>query len=157
MSPKVGAVLVLALALSSCTSVRLYNPQPDKMYEGDLPLSDTAVFSAHDELSAVCLAATVQMVDSNKTSRWTFPMWVRVAPGNHSFVVQCTTEASRGFNEVSRKYANLEIEVPDIKPRHVYVAHYEEVAGKIRITTEDLGENSYYSVQIGEKLVTPEF
>jgi hypothetical protein len=128
------------------------------MYEGDRPLSDTAVFSARNELLASCPhGATVQMVDSRKTSRWIYPMWVRVAPGTHSFVVQCTLETYLVANKIVRKYVNLEVKVPDMKPRHVYVARYDLIGGKIKIAADDLGENSYYSIQLGDKLVTPDF
>lgn len=160
MSHKAASVLVLvsALALSSCTSVRLYNSQPDKMYEGDHPLSDTAVFSAHDELSAICPGgANVRKVDDKETSRFASPMWVRVTPGTHSFVVECTNSAGRRANKLYRKYADLEIKIPDMKPRHVYVTRYNEVAQKIEVTTDDLGENSYYSIQLGDQFITPEF
>lgn len=160
MSHKVISAIafILALTLSSCASIQLYNPQPDKMYEGDRPLSDTAVFSARDELSSICpLARTIHSVDNRSTSKWAYPMWVRVTPGTHSFSIQCTIKTSLGFHEVGRYYVNLDVTIPEMKPRHVYVANYEEVAGKIKITAEDLGENSYYSIQIGEKFVTPEF
>jgi len=131
------------VTLSGCASF-----EPDKMYDGDHPLSDTTVLSAFDDISprSVCTVATLQKVDDNWTSRGIFPAWVRVKPGTHSFVIHCSANFSMGYYT----RAELSFSVPDMKPRHIYVARYQRVYGGVRVKVDDLGENSNYKLPGGK-------
>lgn len=55
------------------------------------------------------------------------------------------------------KFADVDVEVKDMRPRHVYVARYTESAGKVQVTVEDLGENPNYGITLGLDGATQQF
>lgn len=126
------------------------------MYDGDRPLADTAVLSAVEGSSSVCQFATLRSVDGKWTDR---PHWVRVQPGTHSFSIECTTRVWMGAGTINSSRAQLAVTVADMKPRHIYVARYAQLAGnRIDVKIEDLGENSDYGLVLGNgKFVRPDF
>ena len=141
---KTFLTLMLITILSGCGSI-----QPDIMYNGDHPLSETAVFSAYDDTSSrpICWVTTIQKVDDKNTSLMAYPMWVRVRPGTHSFVVHC----SKNFTLRSYQQAEILITVEDMKPRHVYVARYHNTRDGIGVRVDDLGENPSYGIPVDTK------
>jgi hypothetical protein len=133
------------------------------MYDGDHSLSDTAVFTAFDDASyrSVCSVSTIQKVDGKETSRVAFPIWVRVKPGSHSFVIHCSSDYSMGYQSVGFKLAELSVDVRDMKPRRVYVTRFQRTADGVGVNVVDLGEGSNYFLptggQFNRKDVKPEF
>lgn len=155
MKVRAGIVAAMVLTvLSGCAS-----HQPEKMYEGDLPLRETAILSALDDASSVsvCMVATVQGVDGKETSRSVLPGWVRVQPGTHSFAVDCSSNFSLGYRSIDYSQAKLSFKVENMKARHVYVARYSKLPGGVGVTVDDLGENSGYLLPLKGKSVRPEF
>jgi hypothetical protein len=142
-------ISIITFGLVGCAHL-----QPDQMYSGDHPLSDTAVFSALDDSSgaSVCLVSTIQAVDQNKTSRMTFPVWVRVRPGPHSFLIHCTTGFAGGYQSIISYRVELLVKMADMRPRHIYVARYKPTKDGVRIVVDDLGERSNYSLTVGSSL-----
>lgn len=140
---KTKIVMAVLMVLTGCAS-----NQPDRMYDGEHPLADTAVLSALDDIShaSVCTVATVQKVDEKTTSRGIFPGWVRVLPGPHSFVIHCSYDFSMVGLVINFKRVRLTFTVEDMKPKHVYVARYSKYAEAVEVAVEDLGENPSYVI-----------
>ena len=158
MSHRVYLLAAFSLVLSGCASVHFYKLQPAKMYSGDRQLSDTAVFSADDEMSHICaLGSSIQMVDGSKTSRWNPPIWVRVTPGTHNFDIRCNIKSWLGWHSAGVEYANVQVVVRNMEVRHVYVARYEVMGGKVEANASDMGEHSYYAIHLAGQFVRPEF
>jgi len=136
-----ATILVLAVA-SGCA----FHHAPYVTYEGDVPLAETAVFVAQDEKATLMHVSRVRAVDGKGTScaQVGCPFWVRVLPGSHSFSVEYTSQwtASR------HQYANLDVAVADMKPRHVYVVRYREKDESVQQAVEDLGENPDFGLEL---------
>ncbi len=125
---KLAALLCLLVGLSGCGTLDFTTPYIT--YPGTHALADTAVFMARDNQSGEHVIATVQAV--NETSvRLKAPIGVRVLPGRHTFHIQYTSGIRK-----TEKLLQLEV---DVKPLHVYVARYDEVAGTVSARVEDLG------------------
>ena len=122
-------------------------------------MSETAVFSAMDERFTTQHAAQVKAVDGNKTScaQAGCPFWVRVLPGRHVFSVYFTSDHSWSMTRSSYKYVDLEIEINDMRPRHVYVVRYKAEGDQITYTVEDMGENPDYGLTLGPEGVDQEY
>jgi hypothetical protein len=139
------ALIPFVALLSGCA----FHKTPHVMYEGDHPLSDTAVFSSFDDKAGPAreMAARIHSVDGNKAScvQVGCPYWVRVLPGTHSFAVTYATDWNLNYH----LEANLDIVVADMKPRHVYVVRYRTDGGGVAQIVEDLGENPDWGLPLG--------
>jgi len=64
-----------------------------------------------------------------------------------------TLGAAGGYN-----YAELPVEIPDLKPRHVYQAHYVRGEGNaVRVEVQDLGENPDFGIWLGQAGINREY
>lgn len=135
------------LTLSGCA----YHHTPYAMYEGSPPLANTAVFAAVDEKQTKHVAIGIQLIDGREPSCWQVgcPIWTRVLPGSHKFSVRYSSNFGLSAGMISYQRANLEIEVKDMKARHVYVARYRESSSGVSVFVEDLGENPEFGVWVG--------
>jgi len=123
------------------------------MYDGSPPKGETAVFASLDDSSAKYNDSRIYIADGKKPSciEVGCPYWVRVLPGTHTFVVRYTSDATWSFQHSGYRYADLTIEVRDMKPRHVYVVRYRQLANDVQYAVEDLGENPKYGITLGLK------
>ena len=127
-------IATLALITSGCA----FHKTPFIAYaEKAHPLSDTSVFSTVPKGASNPLRNAPLITHIDGVSRSCFwedcPMWVRVLPGDHTFTI---------------KYYG-EVKVSGMKPRHVYVARGQAIAGHAVVSVEDLGENPEYGVTFG--------
>lgn len=138
------------------------------MSVGDTPLANTTVFSVVDDKPDTAKksgdVATIQVVDEQETPRSFFPVWVRVRPGHHNFVVRYSSDASvivgiggPGTFIADSKRVDIPITVPDMKPLHVYVTRFRKSGDTIRVEVEDLGERPNYGIYVGKAGVNREF
>ena len=139
-----AGLLLLAMLLAGCSSM---HEAPLVAYSTQVALADTAIFSSFDELSAATNDSHVLLVDEKKLSAYDDgnPYWVRVLPGDHKFRVRYAVNQRLGDGSASA-WAFLDIDVDDMKPRHVYVTRYAESDGRVRMHVEDLGELTSYSI-----------
>src|SRR5437016_5109010 len=98
--------------------------QPRIVYsDSSHPHSDTAVFAAapvfeenfhHGEHGR---GTMIVLVDGTKMNWWKhgYPFWVRVLPRDHRFTVQVSY-----IKCINPHVGNVEVSVPDMRPRHVY-------------------------------------
>lgn len=142
-----ASTLATLLALTGCA----FHRTPYPMMDSARPPADTAVFSALDDKGIKFVDSRIPSVDGKETSciEVGCPYWVRVAPGSHSFVVHYTSNFSWGFRTSGYSYAKLNIDIPDMQPRHVYVARYKEFKDRVEVRIEDLGENPSYGITLG--------
>jgi hypothetical protein len=113
-----------------------------------VPLSQTAVFSAYDETRAGQYA-NIQMVDGKETSRGVFPLWVRVLPGDHVFLVRKLDRTGLSGKSAYSETSDFRVTVKDMKPRHVYVARFRERNGASVVEVENLGQSPNYAIPLG--------
>lgn len=148
--------LVAFVTLAGCA----FHAAPYAMYDGTPELANTTVFSAvdyrHEEypgIEAQYSTIGIRQVDGKEPSCWQngCPVWVRVLPGAHTFRVRIATDIKLVWHEIAYRQAELEIEVKDMKPRHVYVAHYRYSIDEQRIIADinDLGENPEFGISLG--------
>jgi hypothetical protein len=128
--------------LAGCAST--FHQAPFIAYEDkSRPLSDTSVFSALDKDRRS--ESRIARVDGVPTSCFQVgcPYWVRVPPGRHVFTVNYLVP---GLS--SSKYADVEVIVEDMKPRHVYRATYIGDGASVAASVQDLGENPDYGIPL---------
>ena len=146
------ATRVLVTLLASLTVVGCaFHHAPYAMYEGSPSIADTTVFAAVDDKQTKHTAIGIQLIDGKEPSCWQVgcPIWTRLSPGTHNFSVRYSTDFGLATGAITYRRADLEIEVKDMKPRHVYVARYKESSGRIAVFVEDLGENPEFGVWVG--------
>lgn len=148
---------LLTLLLIGCA----YHQTPYPMYEGSPSLSNTAVFAVLDDKATKHNESRIVSVNGKEPSctQVGCPYWVRVLPGNHKFVVRYTSSHYWGKVGSGYKYADLTVEVSDMKPKHVYVARYQELSDQVKVVVEDMGENSGYGIPLylDKKIYRAEF
>ncbi len=136
-------VAALSTLLASCVAM---HEKPRVMYEGRHPHSETAILIASDDRNPAYDWSQIREVDGKSAKPFGHPAYgVRVLPGTHTF----TLRAIRNFKSDTAHggpydYLEFDVEVPDMKPLHVYAAPYDETGGKLRVTIEDLGERASY-------------
>jgi len=119
---------------------------PFQAYEQKVPLSQTAVFMAMNQTGPL-IQSRINQTDGKDMPCAVAgcPYWVRVLPGTHSFVLDYRSNFDVGLvtaGAVSWTGAGLEVNVPNMLPKHVYRASYWESDGKVHLNVVDLGENS---------------
>ncbi|MFT4170912.1 MAG: hypothetical protein QM639_00010 [Rhodocyclaceae bacterium] len=137
--------IVVFVSLSGCA----FHQKPYVMYDGSVPLSNTAVFASFDTTSSTPHDSRIQTADGKKTSciQVGCPYWVRVLPGRHSFDVHYMSHIAM----TGHRFADFHVVVPEMKPRHVYVTRYREIGERVSVAVEDLGENPQFGVSLGLK------
>lgn len=141
-------VTVLAsLTLFGCA----FHQTPYAMYEGTPSFANTTVFVAIDEKQTKHTVVGIQLIDGKEPSCWQVgcPIWTRLLPGTHKFTVRYSTDYGLAASAITYRSAALDIEVKDMKPRHVYVARYRESSDQVGVVVEDLGENPDFGIWIG--------
>ena len=149
-------VLVAAALLQACT----FNDQPFVMpTAAGRALSATAVFAVgptnlddanHSPLGDA--VAQITAVDGVDTTCWQTgcPVWVRVAPGPHTFTI-----THRVLNNGIYSYliGTAAVSVPDMKAEHVYVAKFivEPDGRDFKAVPVDLGKGSNYGFTVRGK------
>jgi hypothetical protein len=125
-----------------------FHQTPFVTYQGNHPLSDTAVFSMINRQSGGNDLGQILNVDSIKTSCWKVgcPIWVRVLPGDHAFIIRYSV-----FYGLGQKSGVASVDIQDMKPRHVYQANFIDNSNSFRVAYEDLGENPKYGITLGLK------
>jgi len=129
------AIVILVLITSGCA----FHKTPFIAYANkNHPLSDTSVFTTaprgipNPPRTAIAITGIDGVSRSCFFSEAGCPVWVRVLPGDHTF---------------STDY--IKVDVADMKPRHVYVAHVKRLEGRVVVEVEDLGENPVYGFMLG--------
>lgn len=146
------ALLWCLLALGGC----VVHQAPDIMYSEKIPINDTAVFASFDRTLSTG-GPQIELVDGKKTScaEVGCPRWVRVLPGKHVFYIRDSHFGGPGSFSTFQTFT---IELEDMKPRHVYVPHYQQYGGRIsNWTVEDLGENPDFGITIGREGVNQKY
>ena len=150
MSPTI-MLRLLAIFVLSALSGCAFHHTPYAMYEGAPSLAETTVFAAVDDKQTKHVAIGIQQIDGKEPSCWQVgcPIWTRVLPGTHKFSVRYSSNFGLAGGMISYQRADLEVEVKDMKPRHVYVARYRDSGGRVSVLVEDLGENPQFGVWVG--------
>lgn len=140
------AFLALAIAVG-CN----FHQTPYVTYQGNVPLSETAVFAAIAEDSAPGTDTRIVSADNKATpsSQAGFPYWVRVRPGFHTFTVRFSSGFSASLRSASYSYLDVPVEAFEMKAKHVYLPVYREENGKAIISIKDLGENPNFGIRLG--------
>lgn len=141
--------LLLAISfLFGCTT----GHAPFVAYDQQVPLAQTSVFMAMS-YEGVGMVTQIKKVDGKDTPCWQAgcPLWVRVLPGTHTFLVQYQSNFRVGSmpGTIASNIATLEITVADMLPRHVYQASYSEEGGIVRARILDKGENPDVCINFG--------
>ena len=136
----ITAICIAAGILVGCT----FHQTPYIAYSDEnRPLSDTAVFTAldKDRISE----SRITHVNGIPTVCWEVgcPYWVRVAPGTNTVTIKYIIP---GLTII--KYANIDVTVQNMKPRHVYRALYASDGDMVSVRYEDLGENPDYFIPL---------
>jgi len=149
MLKNVVFLLLVCFSLTACT----FHQTPYITYEENVDIAETAVFSALDETSTHYNDTRVFGVDGVQPScaQVGCPYWVRVIPGKHVFHVRYTSDPHWNYMSSGFNYANLEVVLEDMKPRHVYVMRFSRNGDEIGYRVEDLGENPEYGIMLGLK------
>lgn len=139
------AALVLTL-LAGCS----FHHAPYIAYEGDVPLSKTAVFVVYDQDSPYFTLMGIKTTDGKEMSCYQAgcPIWVRVPAGTHKFVLDLKGNYRMGGGGISYSQSAPEVTIKDMKARHVYKAKYQFVDGRMTVTATDLGENPDFYVDL---------
>lgn len=158
------------MSCSGCASFS--DVQPYITYQDrSTSLSDTSVFSTI-EPDARGGGGQILRVDGVNTQEACLAigqpgctLWARVLPGNHTFIVEYRkytdpavtvgTVLATGF--MFWKVGTAEVTIPDMKPRHVYVAQYSVENNKLTVTVKDLGEDPDHGMALGLKGVNQQF
>ncbi|MCX4164260.1 MULTISPECIES: hypothetical protein [Paraburkholderia] len=100
-----------------------------------------------------------RLIDGKEPSCWQVgcPIWVRLLPGTHKFVVRFATGFESAPPLIKYWQTDVKIEVKDMMPRHVYVARYKRTTEGLTVLVEDLGENPEFGVWIGLKGVNRKY
>ena len=144
MNKKITAAFLLLL--TGCA----FHQAPYIAYAGSPALSETAVFAAFDHQQQGVLSS-ILIVDDKETScaQVGCPAWVRVLPGQHSFIVRYVPHFRLDGAFIIRRRAELTVTLPKMEARHVYQAHYREVDNTVTMSVEDLGERPKFGIDLG--------
>ncbi|WP_431046460.1 hypothetical protein [Roseateles sp. L2-2] len=109
------------------------------------------MFVALDQSTAQVADARISAVDSVTTPSWKngHPFWVRVKPGTHRFAIVSKANYQFSGPLITWNEGRREITIPEMKPRHVYIARYHWVQQRPAMQIEDLGENPDFSLVFG--------
>lgn len=145
-----GITFLFVLFLSGCATYKA----PYTAYQGNIPYPETVVFIASHAKSPLPLQARINKVDGIDIPAYIgytigYPIWVRVTPGTHTFNIKYTAEVSLFYGTVI--YANFEITIPDMKPKHIYSAHYsyDKETKKAYIAVDELEESTNFPKELG--------
>jgi hypothetical protein len=124
-----------------------------RAYKGKVPFSETALIFAVDDRNMNFRNSNILKVDGKGTGMMG-PMRTsaRVLPGTHTFTIRAIWDFSGAISgsttgvttSSSFRERELEIEVKDMQPLHVYVIRYRFEDEQISLTVDDLGERATY-------------
>jgi len=138
-----------AALLLTCSSVALAGGFEYKAYDGKHPLADTSLLASVDDRSVDCQQSKIVKVDGKSTgilgpARFS----ARVLPGTHTFVIRAICVAREPVFVGNYWTVDIDVEVKDMLPLHVYVTRYSTEGGRIAIQIDDLGERAEYRAGI---------
>lgn len=142
-----GRLLTL-IALSMSVSGCLNMVEPTIVYkDSNHPKSDTAVFAVDKQLvdedgnvNGYILAVDYHSTRDRLAMADQNPPWVRVLPGTHSFEIL--------YAKSNRQRMTKTVSVPNMQPKHVYVAHLVDLGMTYRLNIEDTGEHSAFKEHV---------
>ena len=116
-----------------------------KAYDGKQPLTNTALLASVDDRSVDCQQSKIVKVDGKSTgflgpARFS----ARVLPGTHKFVIRAICVAYEPVFVGNYWTVDIDVEVKDMLPLHVYVVRYTSEGGQIAVKIDDLGERAEY-------------
>lgn len=122
---------------------------PPMMYEDkQRPLSNTSVFSSWSEdPREIAEIKKVDGIDINCAMAGC-PLWVRVTPGKHVFTIRYNFYVPGSPTYLTGTH---DLEIPDMKAKHVYVARFQVSGNTLKTSIQDLGENPNYTLTSGLK------
>jgi hypothetical protein len=134
----------LLMLLSGCMSMA----EPMVAYKDSKhPRSDTSVFAVDRHMVNEDGTATgaVLSVDGHSTRDYfsmteQVPPWVRVLPGDHTFEIT--------YLKSNRQSMVKTVSVPNMSPRHVYVAHLVDQGMTYKIDVQDIGDTSSFKEHV---------
>ena len=126
-----------------------------KTYKDKQPLADTAILITEDDTNPAFIGSSIASVDGQKVGGfWSASIFaVRVLPGTHKFFIMAMWDkrGSMLSGPMSYKANGFEMEVPDMKPLHVYVTRWRVTDDRIEVSVEDLGERPEYRTVLAPK------
>ena len=124
-----------------------------RAYKGKVPFSQTALIFAVDDRNMDFRNSNIVEVDGRSTGMMG-PMRTsaRVMPGTHKFKIKAIWDFSGSISGSTTgvttsstfRERDLEVEVEDMQPLHVYVIRYRQDGEQITLTVDDLGERATY-------------
>jgi hypothetical protein len=137
----------LALSLLGCA----FHQAPYVAHGPGIPSTETSVFSVIAANPARDGALEITHVNGTPTScaQAGCPVWVRVAPGKHTFTLRFNGDYKLEPGFIKWKTAVLTAEVDDMKPRHVYFGQQEFTPERVSLRVRDLGERPNHGIALG--------
>jgi hypothetical protein len=124
------------------------------MHSPEVARTETAIFVSADQRTSEPVLSTLVAVDGRKVNcdfNAGCPVWARVSAGSHVFTIKYRADfhGVTGVTNSGHKETELEAVVPEMKPRHVYVARYTRSLSDntVSIRVEDLGENPKFALR----------
>lgn len=148
--------LVAATAAVSCLTACGSNPivTPYDAHPPAVAKSETTVLISMDRQASPPILATIVKIDSKDVAcDWNAgcPVWARLAPGDHEFVIRFRTDfyGVPGATNSGFKVAELPVRIPAMQATHVYVLRYSRVASSnsIAARVEDMGARARTGIQ----------
>ncbi|HBZ48180.1 MAG TPA: hypothetical protein DEO93_13545 [Stenotrophomonas sp.] len=139
-------LVAAVLSLTSCNSIYYnFHQEPFPAYGTAVDVSQTAVLSVM--VTGAIPENGITRVDGVRTpiAKAGSPMWVRVAPGDHDFVVQHTE-----YIGTWSRWVDLELTVENMLPKHVYLVSIQNQGDRVTYETTDLGESPDYGIMLGK-------
>jgi hypothetical protein len=144
---------ILLLAVAATTSAGGGLSYEYQAFKGKVPFAQTALIFAVDDRNMEFRNSNISKVDG-KGVGFMGPMRTsaRVLPGTHQFQIKAIwdfsgriTGSTTGVTSTSSfKERDMQIEVKDMLPLHVYVIRYRVEGEQIALFVEDLGERAAY-------------
>lgn len=148
MIRKVILLISMSIIASGCAS-QSFHETPYVTYSEGNSLSNTTVFSAVSRSPQA--VAKITAIDGVSTTCWDLkvrdcPYWARLLPGDHTFRIDFVAVGGAALVMTNPR---VDVQVKDMKARHVYTAHYVIIGNELRVDVEDLGENPDFGIILG--------
>jgi hypothetical protein len=152
MSTRQILLVTISATLVGCGTSPLVTPHV--MHPLEVARADTAIFVSADQRTSEPVLSTLAAVDGRRVNcdfNAGCPVWVRVPAGSREFTIKYRADfhGVPGLTNSGHKETELNATVPQMKPRHVYVARYTRSLSDntVSIRVEDLGENSKFTLR----------
>jgi hypothetical protein len=144
-----GLVFLGFVLLTACESVPLTTPYP-AYDEAVRPLSDTAIFQAWNGQRHIGLR--VEEVDGKArgcVSHQSFGnhaclLWVRVAPGNHTFLIRVHFDL---HGNTYWRTVGVPVAAPNMQATHTYLLDFDPASGRPPVVL-DLGAHAKHPLKM---------